>query len=213
RLARVDLLDRDAVRRSVRGARYVFHLAYGRDGSDAARVTVRGTRNVVEAAAEAGAEAVVVLSTMYVFGHPDAAGEVGESWPYDPAGGEYGRSKARAERWCLRRAADSAKTRIVVLNPSCVYGPGGKTYTRLPVELARQGAFCWVEGGRGTANYCYVDNLVDAIMRAAASVPAHGRRMIVNDGTCSWRDFLRPLLGPWADRLPSYTRAELRQLS
>src|SRR5207237_1289636 len=63
-LTRLDLLDREAVRQAVRGARYVFHLAYGRDGANPARVTVEGTRNVVEAAVAAGAESVVVLSTM-----------------------------------------------------------------------------------------------------------------------------------------------------
>src|SRR5437660_7009482 len=37
--------------------------------------------------------------------------------------------------------------------------------------------------------------------------------MIVNDGWCSWHDFLHPLLGPWANGLPSYTKDELRRLS
>jgi predicted dehydrogenase/nucleoside-diphosphate-sugar epimerase len=212
-MPRTDLLDFAAVRRTVEGARYVFHLAYGVGGRDAARVTIDGTRNVVEAAIAAGAEAVVVLSTMYVFGHPDTDREVDESWPYHPAGGGYGRSKMHMERGCLKRAADSGRTRIVVLDPSCVYGIGGKTYTRLPVELARAGSFCWVEGGRGTANYTYVDNLIDAMLLAAQREQAHGRRLIINDGWCSWHDFLRPMLGPLADGLPSYTAQELRDLA
>jgi predicted dehydrogenase/nucleoside-diphosphate-sugar epimerase len=212
-LPRINLLDAADARRAVQGARYVFHLAYGNSGRDAARVTVQGTRNVVEAAIAAGAEAVVVLSTMYVFGHPDTDAEVDETWPYDPAGGEYGRSKMRMERWCLKRAADSGRTRIAVLNPSCVYGVGGKTYTRLPVLFAQAGQFCWVEDGRGTANYTYVDNLIDAIVLAARTPEVHGRRLIINDGCCTWRELLEPMLGPWAEEVPSYTVAELRTLA
>ena len=33
----------------------------------------------------------------------------------------------------------AGRTRIVVLNPTCVYGPAGPTYTELPAALARAG--------------------------------------------------------------------------
>ena len=166
-MPRVDLLDYEQVRKSVAGARFVFHLAYGRDGPQQERVTIEGTRNVVEAAIETGAEAVVVLSTIYVFGQPPA--EVDEAWPYRPVGGVYGTSKALMERWCMHRAQGSGHTRIVVLNASCVYGPGGDAYTALPVRLATEGGFCWINDGRGAANYTYVENLVDAMLLAATS--------------------------------------------
>ena len=157
---------------------------------------------MVEAAIAAGAESVVVLSTMYVYGHPEDA-MVDETWRYSPAGGAYGRTKRDMERWCLARAGSSHPTRLVILQPSCVYGPGGQTYTRLPLELARKGAFCWVSDGRGIANYSYVDNVVDAIVLAATSERAHGERFLINDGWCTWQEFLAPLLGPLANGLPS----------
>src|SRR5262249_31586031 len=119
-IPRLDLLDAAAVRQAVRGSVRVFHLAYGRDGDRAARVTTEGTRNVVEAAIAEGCESVVVLSTMYVFGRPETDALVDETWPYAPVGGEYGASKAAMERWCLARARSSGRTRVVVLNPSCV---------------------------------------------------------------------------------------------
>ncbi len=211
-MPRLDLLDAAAVREAVRGARHVFHLAYGTD-ADPRRVTVEGTRNVVEAAVAAGCESVVVLSTAYVFGRPDTERPVDESWPYAPTGGEYGSSKAAMERWCLGRAASSRPTRVVVLNPTCVYGSQGKTYTRMPAELAALGKFCWVEGGRGIANHAYVENLIDAILLAAVRPEAHGQRFLITDGFCTWREFLTPLLGAYADGLPSYTAAELAELN
>jgi predicted dehydrogenase/nucleoside-diphosphate-sugar epimerase len=209
-IPRYDLLNYRDVREAVSGARFVFHLAYGRDGSQPERVTIEGTRNVVEAAIETGCEAVVVLSTIYVFGQP--AAEVDETWGYHPVGGVYGDSKALMERWCLRRAQGSSRTRVVVLCPSCVYGPGGDTYSALPVRLARESGFCWIHQGRGAANYTYVDNLVDAMLLGATCNSAHARRFIVNDGTTTWRRFLTQLLGSQADGLPSFSRHQLREL-
>jgi nucleoside-diphosphate-sugar epimerase len=196
----------------MKGARYVFHCAFGRDGRDAARITVEGTRNVVEAAIAAGAESIVVLSTATVFGHPSARGPVDESWPYRPALGEYGRSKMRAERDCLHRARSSPVTRVVVLNPTAVYGPGSKNFAEMPARMARDGGFCWIEDGRGLVNYTFVENLVDAMLLAAVCPEAHGKRFIINDGVCTWKEFLTPLLAPWMDSLPSYTREELNAL-
>jgi nucleoside-diphosphate-sugar epimerase/predicted dehydrogenase len=209
-MPRINLLDYQSVRDALSGSRFVFHLAYGRDGSQRERVTIEGTRNVVDAAVAAGCEAVVVLSTIYVFGQPDA--RVDEAWPYRPVGGVYGTSKALMERWCLKRAQSSGRTRIVVLIPSCVYGAGGDAYAALPARLAREGGFCWISDGRGTANYTYVENLVDAMLLGATSAEAHGRRFIINDGTVTWRRFLGELLGASSERMPSYAPRQLHEL-
>jgi nucleoside-diphosphate-sugar epimerase/predicted dehydrogenase len=209
RMVQTPLLDPAAVREAVEGARYVFHLAYGSDGADAARVTWDGTRHVVEAAIATGAESVVVMSTTALFGRADAA--VDESSPYAPTN-EYERMKARAERWTLRRARSSPRTRITVLNSSCVYGPRGNAYTELPARLAANGSFCWVDGGHGIVNYVYVANLVDAVLLAADSPEAHGERFIVCDGSTTWREFFTTLLPNLADA-PSFSVEELRTLA
>jgi nucleoside-diphosphate-sugar epimerase len=209
-LEQVSLLDQKSVREAVKGARWVFHLAYGRDGIDADRITTEGTRNVVEAAIAARSECIVILSTIYVFG--DADGAVDETHPYRPKGRRYGTEKVAMERWCLARSATSSPTRIVILNPSCVFGPGGKTYTVVPHQLAKNGAFCWIDDGCGIANYCFVDNLVDAIVMAAGTPEGHGQRFVINDGTCNWREFLGPIVGGDADRWISFTAAQLAGL-
>lgn len=213
RLTQASILDRAALDRAVAGKSRVFHLAYGRDEKEAAQVTIEGTKQIVEAAIAAGVEAVVVLSTAYVFGFPDGSRPVDESFPYRPYGGAYGTTKAEMERWCLDRARSSGSTRIVVLNPTNVIGPGGGAYTTLPVELARAGTFCWVDGGRGICNYTYVGNTVDAIVAAAASREAHGQRFIINDGARPWTDVLGPLVAAVAQEIPSYTAAELEALA
>jgi len=209
-MVQADLLDRSRVHKALHGARYVFHLAYGRDGQDAGRVTVEGTKHVVDAAIAAGAEAVVVVSTTALFGDP--GGEVDETAPYAP-GTEYERLKAQAEQWTLGRASSSGRTRIAVVNAACVYGPHGRMFTELPARFLRGGTFCWIGDGRGLVNYVYVRNLVDALIRAAASCEAHGQRFIACDGTTTWRDFFTRLFGAAVDGLPSYTRAELDRLA
>jgi nucleoside-diphosphate-sugar epimerase/predicted dehydrogenase len=206
-LAITDLLNPESVNNVVEGCRYVFHLAFGRDGKDRNRATVVGTKNIVEAAIANGCEAVVILSTINVLGWK--TGCVDESFPYDPAGGEYGKTKAEMEEWCLNRAQTSGRTRIVLLLPSCVYGPRGKTFTELPARLAREGSFGWIAEGRGLANYCYVENLVDAIVAAACNPDAHGERFIVNDGVTSWRDFLSPIVASKQDNFPNFDVGEL----
>jgi nucleoside-diphosphate-sugar epimerase/predicted dehydrogenase len=209
-MRRVNLFDLKQLKSMISGNRYVIHLAYGKDGSNPSKVTVEGTRNVVEAAISCAVESVIVLSSMYVFGFPKKK-QVDENAPYMPYGGEYGLSKANMEQWCLRRARYSGKTRIIILNPSCVYGPGAKTYTELPARLAAGGRFFWVEEGRGRANYTYIDNLLDAILLCAVEPRAAGERFIINDGFCSWKEFLSPLLEPWIKDLPSYSLSELER--
>lgn len=199
-----DLLDYERTKSALKDVRYVFHLAYG-----TAEATVLGTRNVVEAAIAVGAEVVVVVSTASVFGLPRATTPIDERFPYRPALGEYGRSKAKAERYALQRAKNSSNTRIVVINPSAVYGPSGSLFTEFPARAVREGRFCWIEDGRGKLNYVYVDNLVDALLLAAQNPKAHGERFIINDGVTTFRKFLTPLLHGYTDTLPSLTRRQL----
>jgi predicted dehydrogenase/nucleoside-diphosphate-sugar epimerase len=212
-LRRADLLDPSSLRELMAGARHVFHLAFGRDGANAARVTVEGTKNVVEAAIDAGAESVIVVSTTALFGDPGGPTPVDETFPYDHQGRDYPKTKIEAERWTLARARRESKTRIVVVNPSCVYGPEGRTYVEMPARLLKEGTFCWIEDGRGIVNYVYVGNLVEAMLLAAVQPDAHGERFIVSDGSTTWREFYTKLFGEDVSNLPSYTRADLESFA
>ena len=208
-LVRADLKDRETVRSLVQGVRWVFHLAYGQTEIDAQAITVDATKILVEEAVAAGVETIVILSTMGVFGHPETDSPVDETWPYAPAYGAYGATKATMEQWCLDPQTPLGSTRLVVLNPSCVYGPGGKTYTKMPLEFARDGKFAWIEGGQGTANYVYVDNLIDSMLLVSSLPSAHRNRYLVNDGSCTWRHFVTPFLGSLAASVPNLTLPEL----
>ena len=211
-LPSVDLTNQGAVRELVKGARWVFHLAFGKSAAEAKTITIEGTKMLVEEAERAGVEAVVILSTTWVYsGITDEQG-IDESAPYSPQGGHYGESKAAMQRWCLERAKQMSGTRLIVIDPACVYGPGGSTYARLPSELAEAGTFAWVEEGRGIGSYVFIDNLLDAMLHVAVTKEAHGKSFIASDGWTSWREFLSPLLGIKPESCASYTVAELERM-
>ena len=212
RLPRMDLNDREAVRELVKGARWVFHLAFGKTAEDARSVTVDGTRILVEEAESAGVEAVVVLGTTWVYGSDSGPDGINEDSPFQSQGGHYGDTKAEMQRWCLQRARSMTSTRLVVINPSCVYGPEGRTYARLPSELMETGNFAWVNGGAGIANLVYIGNLLDAVIHVATHNEAHGRSFIACDCSCTWREFLEPLLGGPSSSVRSYTVDELKRM-
>ena len=129
-----------------------------------------------------------------------------------PAGRRPSALAAGAQRVCdglVQRQLRSGSTRLVILNPGNVYGPWGFAYTRLPLDLAAEGTFAFVENGEGLCHYNHVDNLVDAITASCLTTAAHGQRFIIADGRCTWREFLTPLLGEQATAIPSMSKAEL----
>ena len=204
-----NLLDRQSVAKCLKGAKYVFHLAYGTDGVEPARVTREGTKNVVEAALEAGVEALVCVSTASVFGHPKTNHPIDETFPYRPSLGEYGKSKADAEKYVLQVARATRRMRMVVVNPAAIYGPNGRLFVEYPLRAAMAKQFAWIDEGCGKLNYVFVKNVVDALILAARIPEAHGQNFIICDGVCTFRQFLTPLLGEMANTLPSYSRADL----
>lgn len=87
-----------------------------------------GARRVAEAAAAAGAGALVYASSLQVYG-PAPPGEVGPEAPYGPQGDLAHLSKVYAEL-CLRLYAERHGFALAILRLGIVYGPS-------PVEHAR----------------------------------------------------------------------------
>ena len=122
-----DLLDRRSLQAAVKGCRWIFHVAalyrlWARDRQAFYASNVEGTRNVLEAAWEAGVDRVVYTSTVGVFppsrdGQPiteEIAGTL------DQVCGDYKRSKFLAEAEALARRG----LPVVVVNPTAPVGPG-----------------------------------------------------------------------------------------
>lgn len=157
--ARCDILDRQAVRRAMRGVTRVFHVA-GLTSLRAKpdtlyRVNVDGTRIVLEEALRAGVERVVYTSSVAAIG-PAPRGRTADERQVFRAG-HYGlgyvNSKHEAECEALRIGAHGLP--VVVVNPAHVLGTGDvyRSSTMLVRRFLRRQIPAFVDGAL---------NLVDA---------------------------------------------------
>jgi len=123
-----DVTDRRAVRRAMKDVSRVFHVA----GTTSLRVhdhdrvfaiNLGGTRNVLEAAHEAGVERVVHTSSVAAIGPAPEGRTADETQPFTAGelGIAYVNSKHEAEVEALRFAAKGLD--VVCVNPTFVLGP------------------------------------------------------------------------------------------
>lgn len=135
--------------------------------SEFIEVNVRGTRNVLDAAAAAGAKSVVHLSSVASWGYDFTRSPNDESFPRRQ-GVPYVDTKAASDEMAVRRGA-------AIVRPGDVYGPRSTPWTIRPVESMLSGSFVLPSGGKGLMTPVYVDDLVDLVIRALNSPEAAGR--------------------------------------
>ena len=128
---RGDVLDRDSLVAAMRGCELVYHAAGTnafclRNPSPMFEVNVRGSKNVVHAAARAGTRRLVYTSSAATLG--EASGTIG--WEESPHRGwflsDYERSKFEGEQTVLAAARETGLD-VVSVNPASVQGPGRAT--------------------------------------------------------------------------------------
>jgi dihydroflavonol-4-reductase len=131
-----DVTDRRAVRRAIKGADRVFHVA-GRTSLRAAdreavfATNLRGARVVFEAALEEGVKRLVHTSTAGAIGVAKAKGVADETTSFEIGhlGLAYVNSKHEAELEAFRLAAHGLP--VVIVNPSFVLGPDDPSRTSM----------------------------------------------------------------------------------
>ena len=154
------------------GCDAVFHLAaIYRNGVPARRrgelmaVNVRGTEDVLDAAASAGVARIVHVSSIVVFG--DTCGGVVDE-TFEPPAGEYvslyHETKALAHRAAQARIARGVP--VVVVQPGGMYGPGDHTGIGPLLERAARGKLVVLPFGSVGLNWTYVDDAVEGILLA-----------------------------------------------
>jgi dihydroflavonol-4-reductase len=128
---RGDVLDRDSLVAAMRGCELVYHAAGAnafclRNASPMFEVNVRGSENVVHAAARAGIRRLVYTSSAATLG--EASGTIGSE--ESPHRGwflsDYERSKFEGEQTVLAAARETGLD-VVSVNPASVQGPGRAT--------------------------------------------------------------------------------------
>ena len=121
-----DLRDLDSLRRAAAGCGLVFHLAadyrlWARNPEDLYASNVTGTRNLLEAAREAGVDRVVYTSTVGCIGVPEnGIGNEANPVGIEDMKGGYKRSKFLGEQAALEYAREGLP--VVVVNPTAPVG-------------------------------------------------------------------------------------------
>ncbi|MEK4514787.1 NAD-dependent epimerase/dehydratase family protein [Paenibacillus sp. FSL H8-0122] len=173
-----DILDPEALKTAIQGATHVVHAA-GIAGIDTVirnpvqtmKVNMIGSSNLLEAAATLDhCERVICFSTSEVFGqvafranesNATVLGAVGEArWTYAV-------SKLAEEHLTYAHYKEFGLP-TVIIRPFNIYGPGqiGEGAIKTMIELALQNQTIQVHGsGTQIRAWCYVDDMVEGIMR------------------------------------------------
>jgi nucleoside-diphosphate-sugar epimerase len=187
---RGDVTDLDSLRVATVGCDLVFHCAWGGSTLDEARrINVEGTRNVVAAAAAAGARRVVHLSSMAVHGYR-LPPRLTEDAPLNFQSDAYGISKAEGEVAAFERGR-ALGIEVIALRPTLVYGPRAPLWVLAYCERVRTEQVALIDGGDGLANLVYVDDLIDAMLLAAERPNVSGEAFLISGAhPVPWRDYL-----------------------
>lgn len=189
-LVRASTLETHRVRRAMRGAQTVFHLAavlgVKRTWEEPIRViheNLHGTENVLHAAAAAGASRVVLASSSEVYGD----GSPPYSEEHSPAAPKTGYAAAKLTEEKMAEAFTSE----MGVPTSClryfnVYGRGQESsaygfVTAIFCDRVRQGLPPVVFGsGEQTRDFTYVEDIVEGTLLSAEKAGAHD---VFNIGT------------------------------
>jgi dihydroflavonol-4-reductase len=195
-----DLTDSQSLARAVKGCDVVFHVAadyrlWVADPSVMYRANVDGTRNLLRAAADAGASRIVYTSSVATVGY-NADGTPGTEdtmATVDDMIGHYKRSKFLAEVEAMRLAAEESVP-VVTVNPAAPFGPRDIKPTptgRIIVEFARGRMPAYVDTG---LNVVHVDDVADGHLLAWRTGEI-GERYILGGDDMPLRDILGIVAG------------------
>jgi nucleoside-diphosphate-sugar epimerase len=200
-----DLGAIESLARAVHGVTHVYHCAAC--STDWApwhlyyEANVDGVKNLLDAAARVdGLQRFLHVSTTDVYGYP--AQPCDESHPLTDVGLPYNRTKCQGEEAVWRASRDRGLP-VTIVRPATIYGPRSKDFALEIARLIRQGSMTLIDGGRSPGGFCYVDNAVNAIIRAATIPETAGRVYNLADGTgVTWRQYVNALADGLGEHRP-----------
>ena len=181
-----ELRSYERVHNAVRKAEIVYHLgALGsvprsvQDPLTSSAVNVEGTLNVLLAARDEGVSRVVFSSSTSVYGSSRRL-PTSEEEPCDPIS-PYGVAKLAAERYCISFSRVYESFETVVLRYFNVFGPRQSPFSQyaaaipLFVRAIAAGEPVTINGdGEQSRDFTYVENVVDATLRAGETAGVSG---------------------------------------
>ena len=213
RYKQADITSTEGLMEAIKGASKVIHaagLAHVFSSKTSVserfhRINAVGTANVAKAAAQAGVEHFVLISSVSVYG-TFTDGEYNEETPCAPAGG-YAESKYAGEL----RAADIARQTgmpLTILRLATLYGEGDPGNIKRLIGSIDRRRFIWVGQGTNRKSLLYKGDAARACSLVALA-PVHGVRIYnVSAPPCTMRqivDTIYDVLGkrPIPGRIPA----------
>jgi 2-alkyl-3-oxoalkanoate reductase len=197
-IQRGDLTDPTVCDRAVRDVSLVFHCAakVGDWGSwkEFQAGGIGATRTLAEAAARAGVERFVHISSTSAYGHPpdqttpiDETAPLGQNiWLLD----YYTRSKVECERLLWDMAA-SGRLRLTVIRPSWLFGERDRTTIPRLIQEFRWGRVTIVGKGDNPLSAVYAGVVADAALLAARDPNSVGEAYnVTSHGRITQREFI-----------------------
>lgn len=181
-----DLRDLPSLRAFCKGAEgaTLFHCAGvihpRRRVEEFYRVNVEGTRNLLQAAEEAGVRRAIVVSSNSPIGtNPSRDHRFDEQSPYNPYMG-YGRSKMLMEKVVHEyRARRTLET--VIVRPPWFYGPDQPPRQTLFFSMIKNGTVPIVGDGENRRSMAYVDNICQGLLLCEREPAAEGETYWIAD--------------------------------
>lgn len=184
--------------KALKGVDYVFHLAGIIDAptrKDYFEINVEGTRRLLEALARAQPDLKkFILASSQAAGGPSLispaseirGGGVREDDPPHPVS-VYGESKLAAEKVALSFASQFP---VVILRPPTIYGPRERR-VYAAFQMIKRG-FALAPGFKPKfISFCYVTNLIEAILLAALQNSPSGRIYnVAGEKAYEWMEFM-----------------------
>lgn len=178
-----DLTDLASVKEAARDVDRIYHCAgavrYVVPYEELYSANVRTTKNVVAAAAEAGAGMIVHASSQGVSG-PQGLIDPNDDSGYSASLKEkYCRSKTEAEIEFFR---DCAKSGImgVALRPGVIYGPRDRIASLYWFRTVESGKVAFIGDGNSAFPLVYIDDLVKAFLAAGKKEGVAGKAYILD---------------------------------
>ena len=201
--------DHAALARAVSDVDIVFHLAAvtrARSEREYHQVNAVGTQALVEAilAARPRPRRLIYLSSLAAAGPASNGRPVGLGDTPRPITA-YGRSKLLGEHFCL---AATNELEVVILRAPAVYGPRDRDLF-LCFLLAARGILPVPRGPERLLQFIHVNDLAEALIRAAAAPKAVGVYHVAEPQSYAWSEIARWIakaLGRqvWAVRVPQW---------
>jgi nucleoside-diphosphate-sugar epimerase len=208
-----DVADASTLPQACRGVGTMYHAA-ARVGDwgpweDFVKVSIEGTRNMVEASIDAGVSRFLHISSISVYGHVNEPGLVLDEtaplgrclnrWSY------YSRAKVAAEEivWDAWR---SGRLEVTVVRPSWLYGERDRSTLGRIIDAIRQRKTKLIGDGSNRLNISHAANVAEGAILAAESDRARGEAYnCSHDGAITQAEFFNAVAATLGE--PPVTRS------